>query len=34
MLQFQTENGSPVDFPQSFYHLLIVQKEVCRFSVC
>jgi hypothetical protein len=30
----QTENGSPGDFPWSVYHLLIVQTEVCRLSVC
>jgi hypothetical protein len=36
MLQFKwkTENGSPGDFPQSLYHWLIVQTEVCHLSVC
>jgi hypothetical protein len=27
MLPFQTENGSPGDFPYSVYHLLIVQRK-------
>ncbi len=31
MLPFQTENGSPDDFPKSVYHLLIVQRKL---SVC
>jgi hypothetical protein len=34
MPPFQTENGSPGDFPWSIYRLLIVQTEVCRLSVC
>ncbi len=29
----ETENGSPCDFPQSVYRLLIIQTEVCRLSV-
>jgi hypothetical protein len=28
MLPLQTENGSPGDFPESIYRLLIVQTEV------
>ncbi len=32
MVPFQMENGSPGDFPQSVYRLLIVQTEVCRLS--
>ncbi len=31
---FQTENGSPGDFSQSVYCLLIVQTEVYCLSVC
>ncbi len=33
MLPLQMENGSPGDFPESIYRLLIVQKEiiVCPF---
>jgi hypothetical protein len=27
----QTENISQGDFPQSFYHLFIMQTEVCTF---
>ncbi len=34
MLKFQTENGSPGDFPESVRPFLIVQTEVCRLSVC
>ncbi len=30
----ETENGSPGDFPLSVYHVLIVQMEVCRLSIC
>ncbi len=29
MLPLQTENGSPGNFPESFYCLLIVQTDVC-----
>jgi hypothetical protein len=34
MPPFQTEKGSPGDFPWSIYRLLIVQTEVFRLSVC
>jgi hypothetical protein len=30
----QTEIGSPGNFPESVYHLLIMQTEVCHMSVC
>jgi hypothetical protein len=30
----EMENGSPRDFPKFVYHLLIVQTEVCRLSIC
>ncbi len=33
-VNYQTENGSPSDFHQSIYRLLIVQTEVCRLPVC
>ncbi len=33
-MSFQTEKGSPGDFPYSVYRLLIVQTEVRHFSVC
>ncbi len=34
MLPFQTENRSLGDFAKSLYCLLILQTEVCRWSVC
>jgi hypothetical protein len=32
--KWKMENRSLVDFPESVYCLLIVQTEVCYFSVC
>ncbi len=33
MLLFQTENGSPGDFPSSVHYLFTVQTEICHLSV-
>jgi hypothetical protein len=33
-METPNENGSPGYFPLSGYRLLILQKEVCRLSVC